>query len=385
MGIVTSTSQTLTTDSTATLALTLSSQRKEATARALMMVSSFDVVEVLHRTHSEGGTIFAAGDSRSLDSARHLAEEFQVRYRAGQPFSRPDRPAVPSVSLTDFSFEALIKVLSDNLRNSDCLVFFTCGGVKSEALSRLNSAVLERGCRCVFVGPTVDYVGSDISRQTIVSQDGPADNLQFSSHRAVIHGICESFEPEFNAGQGSACIIDALIASALSDRIAADNPQFCSAVDESRKELIRRVQDGGRVYLCGNGGSACDAQELASLLRNRKTSEGANVLAVDMLQAGYLTCAINDGHPLFERFVQGLHSPKDVIIAYSTSGMSNNVIDAVTLAKRKGLFTIGLLGRGGGQMATNVDCPIIVPSDDTGRIQECHAAIGAFFAAGLSS
>jgi D-sedoheptulose 7-phosphate isomerase len=130
---------------------------------------------------------------------------------------------------------------------------------------------------------------------------------------------------------------------------------------------------------CGNGGSAADAQHLAAelvgrLVRDRRPLPGL-ALSTD---SSALTCIANDfGYDeVFSRQVQGLGRAGDVLIAISTSGNSTNVIRAVEVAKPIGITTVGLLGRAGGALAPMVDLPIIVPVEETARIQEAHIFLG---------
>ena len=139
------------------------------------------------------------------------------------------------------------------------------------------------------------------------------------------------------------------------------------------------VHAGNKLLFCGNGGSAADAQHLASeligrLVRDRRAIAGL-ALSTD---SSALTCIANDfGYDeVFARQVAGLGRAGDVLVAISTSGNSMNVIRAVEVAKPMGITTVGLLGRTGGQLGGLVDLPIIVPSEETARIQEAHIFLG---------
>jgi len=148
------------------------------------------------------------------------------------------------------------------------------------------------------------------------------------------------------------------------------------AAAEAASEAVRA---GNKLLFCGNGGSAGDAQHLAAelvgrLVRDRRPLPGL-ALSTD---SSALTCIANDfGYDeVFARQVEGLGRAGDVLIAISTSGNSVNVIRAVEVARPIGLTTVGLLGRGGGRLGPMVDLPIIVPSDETARIQEAHIFLG---------
>lgn len=136
---------------------------------------------------------------------------------------------------------------------------------------------------------------------------------------------------------------------------------------------------GGTVFLFGNGGSAADAQhiagELFSIFRLRRIPLAANALTTD---TSVLTSIANDigFEDVFVRQLEALATPKDLVIALSTSGKSENVIRGLKLAKSRGIKTVALTGEKGGQLAKMTDILIKVPSDDIGHIQEAHTAIG---------
>lgn len=139
------------------------------------------------------------------------------------------------------------------------------------------------------------------------------------------------------------------------------------------------VRNGNRILFCGNGGSAADAQHLAAeligrLVRDRRALPGL-ALTTD---SSALTCIGNDFgfDEVFARQVEGLGRAGDVLIAISTSGNSANVVRAVEAAKPIGITTVGFLGRAGGKLASIVDVPIVVPAEETARIQEAHIFLG---------
>ncbi len=146
-------------------------------------------------------------------------------------------------------------------------------------------------------------------------------------------------------------------------------------------QLLNCIQNGGKILLCGNGGSAADAQHIAAELVVRLTGKkdrpaiAALALTVD---TSILTAGANDyGFDfVFSRQIEALGQLGDTLIAISTSGNSPNVIEAVNMAHEKGLYVIGLLGGEGGKLKKLVDLPILIPSRETPRIQEAHALIG---------
>jgi D-sedoheptulose 7-phosphate isomerase len=143
--------------------------------------------------------------------------------------------------------------------------------------------------------------------------------------------------------------------------------------------MIAALRSGRKILLFGNGGSAADAQHIAAELVNRYRRSRPALAAIALTtDTSVLTSIANDVafEEVFSRQIEALGEPGDVAIAISTSGRSPNVVRAVETARRLGLRTIGLLGRDGGLVAPLVDVPLIVPIEETPRIQEVHITLG---------
>lgn len=146
------------------------------------------------------------------------------------------------------------------------------------------------------------------------------------------------------------------------------------------RSIAKSIEDGGKVLSCGNGGSAADAQHLAAelLVRLRPDVNRQGIPAIALaMDTSSITATGNDyGFELhYERMVTAIGKPGDVLIAITTSGLSENINKALRSAREKGLTTIGLLGSNGGNAVKECDLSIIVPSSTTGRIQESHITI----------
>jgi len=144
-------------------------------------------------------------------------------------------------------------------------------------------------------------------------------------------------------------------------------------------EIATRLDSGGTLFLCGNGGSAADSQHLAAELVSRLRMERSAIPALALTtDTSVLTAMANDYDytRTFSRQVEAFGKKGDVLLGISTSGDSANVIEAMKTAQEKGLYRIGLLGKDGGKLKGFVDTAIIVPSFDTQRIQEGHITIG---------
>ena len=167
---------------------------------------------------------------------------------------------------------------------------------------------------------------------------------------------------------GLAGLADLLLASRdLSGRVAALAGRYA--------EVLR----GGRtLFFCGNGGSAADAQHLATeyVVRNQRTRPGLAAVALTT-DTSILTAAGNDlgFEQIFARQVEALCRPGDLLVLHSTSGRSPNLLAAARAARARAAGTVAFVGRGGGPLAAEVDEAIVVPSDDTSRIQIVHLAL----------
>lgn len=171
-------------------------------------------------------------------------------------------------------------------------------------------------------------------------------------------------------------LIEASIATKQS---ALRDSGLLSALEEAADLVTMAFREGHRVYFCGNGGSAADAQHLAAEFSGRFYKD-RKALPAEALHtnSSYLTAVANDyGYDLvYARLIDGIGQPGDVLIGLSTSGNSPNIVAALETARVRGIHTIGLTGEGGGRMAGLCDILIAVPSADTPRIQECHILFG---------
>lgn len=152
---------------------------------------------------------------------------------------------------------------------------------------------------------------------------------------------------------------------------------------ETLEKVINVVTDAyqndKKVYFCGNGGSAADAQHLAAEFSGRFYFDRAPLYAEALhVNTSYMTAVANDyGYDLvFSRLVQAKARKNDVLIGLTTSGNSKNIINAFEQARQQGVTTIGFTGNGGGALKNVSDFLIDIPSKDTPRIQECHLLLG---------
>jgi D-sedoheptulose 7-phosphate isomerase len=142
--------------------------------------------------------------------------------------------------------------------------------------------------------------------------------------------------------------------------------------------LLRVIQAGGTVVIFGNGGSAADAQHFAAELVGRYRRERPGLRAIALTTDTSILTAVGNDYgfeEVFARQVEALSGPGDLAIGLSTSGNSENVVRGLAAARRRGTATIALLGEAGGRTIGHADVSILVPSNETARIQEAHIAM----------
>jgi len=156
------------------------------------------------------------------------------------------------------------------------------------------------------------------------------------------------------------------------------SPDGFPSVHAFAQAAARTLKSGGRLYACGNGGSMCDAMHFAEEWTGRFRADRDALPAVAFSDPSQLTCIANDFgfDEVFARQVQALAREGDLLVAISTSGNSPNVLRAVEEARKLGVTTVGLLGKGGGQLKDKVDIAVVVPLAETSdRIQEVHIKV----------
>jgi len=158
--------------------------------------------------------------------------------------------------------------------------------------------------------------------------------------------------------------------AALMPQIAAMHPQLKKLADA----MMECWRGGGKVMTAGNGGSACDAMHLAEELVARFEKNRRALAAMALCDSTVITCAANDFgfENIFSRQVEGLGNAKDILVVFSTSGNSVNLIRAIEAAKARGMTTVAFLGKDGGKMKGMCTIELHVPAKTSHRTQECH-------------
>lgn len=169
-----------------------------------------------------------------------------------------------------------------------------------------------------------------------------------------------------------------LLDSAEVKKNIAQTDAFITLIAEAADAMSAAFRAGKKVYFCGNGGSAADAQHLAAEFSGKFYMDRP-VLPSEALHCNtsYLTAVANDyGYDAAYARIAGSFSEGDVLVGLSTSGNSANIIKAFEVCRAKGITTVGMTGAGGGTMKELSDIWMGVPSNDTPRIQEAHITIG---------
>ena len=147
-------------------------------------------------------------------------------------------------------------------------------------------------------------------------------------------------------------------------------------------KIIKAFKDGNKLLLCGNGGSASDAQHIAAELSGRFIKERKPLYAEALhVNSSYMTAVSNDYgfESTYSRMLEAIGEKGDVLIALSTSGNSENVVNAVKMANSLGMLSVGMSGATGGKIKELCQHNIIIPSSNTARIQEAHIIVGHIF------
>ena len=158
---------------------------------------------------------------------------------------------------------------------------------------------------------------------------------------------------------------------------AADKEQM-ENIQRAAHAMIESLQNGGKILSCGNGGSHCDAMHFAEELTGRYRNHRPSIAAIAISDVSHISCVGNDYgfSQIFSRYIEALGNKGDVLLGISSSGNSENVINAMIEAKNKGMVVIGLTGKDGGKMSSLCDIEIRAPhSEFADRAQEIHIKI----------
>lgn len=158
-----------------------------------------------------------------------------------------------------------------------------------------------------------------------------------------------------------------------------NDEELIRKIEKAAEVIVGAYRSGNKTLFCGNGGSAADAQHLAAELSGKFYIDRPPIHAEAChINSSFMTAVSNDYgfDQTFARYIQAIGKSGDVLVAISTSGNSENIVQAVLEAKKSGIFCIGMTGSSGGKLVSLVDLLINIPSIDTPRIQESHILTG---------
>ena len=156
-----------------------------------------------------------------------------------------------------------------------------------------------------------------------------------------------------------------------------DNKNNLELISLFSQKIYQTIKRGNKVLSCGNGGSMCDAMHFAEELTGRFKEDRKSLAAISISDPSHISCVANDYgfEYIFSRYVEGVGSSGDLLLGISTSGNSDNIVNAVKMAKTKQIESFCLLGNNGGKLKSIADNSIIVQSNSSARVQEVHIKI----------
>ncbi|MFT6216518.1 MAG: D-sedoheptulose 7-phosphate isomerase [Roseivirga sp.] len=157
-----------------------------------------------------------------------------------------------------------------------------------------------------------------------------------------------------------------------------NNDHNLIAIENAGQAFVETINNGGKIFSCGNGGSHCDAMHFAEELTGRYREDRRALPAIAISDPSHMSCVSNDfGYEsIFSRYIEGLGREGDALLAISTSGNSKNILKAVTMAKQRKMKVIALTGKNGGELGELADVEIRVPHMGyADRIQEIHIKV----------
>ena len=372
--------------------------REQMAATAGLGSNGHSIMARLKESHDKGGTILAFGtDSAGAVLSSHFQEECCARYTAGgkKVPAREDREAVRANDISrirHFSIAELVPRLESFFRRpDDTLVVFCVEPLVPQFRIPLIQALENAGRKSITVCVAAPSSETDLLHAADISFAVPSTRppVITGAEETIVHAMCEGLEIEWNTLPENSTEEEFLISrtslfpdmlrnTGAVERALAENTAMIECIRKAGEAIYRRLSEGGCLFVAGNGGSACDALQIAMLIESLPLPDGKfPCVDTGFLSPGYLTCCWNDGFDPFPRGIESVRSSGDILIGFSTSGNSENVRRAVEAAGKKGILTIVFTGGDGGKIAGLADHEILVPAHDTGIIQEAHWSTGS--------
>ncbi|MCO6509249.1 MAG: D-glycero-beta-D-manno-heptose 1-phosphate adenylyltransferase [Aridibacter famidurans] len=315
--------------------------------------------------------IIHPGHVELLKTARSFGDRLVVGINSDRSVRAIKGPARPINSESDR------KAVLEGLASVDEVIIFD-ELTPAELIKNLKPDVLVKGGDWdeseIIGADTVRSSGGEVRSVSLIGGHSTSSLIEKLIHA---EGVTEAVEEGASSTSGETPAAASLAQHRAVFELLAEH--CIESVNDCAERIYDCIAAGGKMLLCGNGGSAADAQHIAAEFVGRYEAERRAFPAIALTtDTSALTALSNDyGYEkVFERQVEALAVPGDLLIAISTSGNSPNVVRAMMKARELGCTIVGLTGAKGGKFAALCDACVVVPSDRTARIQEAHITIG---------
>lgn len=314
--------------------------------------------------------VFSSGSYPASVLAQHLVEELRVRFIAGKVRGRADRPAIAVLEIDTLGENRIPPI---PFSSGDVAIGFS---EPNEICSNVLKQAEASGVPALIFTSSPNSLGNC---STVSLPQSEWSLLNCVLLEVAVHALCEFCEDERPVPPVASSFKEHI---GLLERLTCDKT-FTGTVDTARQHVTLLRSESCPLFLIGNGGSACDAQLLAYFGRefSSKSSQAVHIEAA--VKGPQITCALNDGLKVFARTIEPFSSTGSpaALIGFSTSGNSQNIIEAFELLKDQlgERYALGILGNDGGRVASELPWvrTVVVPHKLTHRIQEVHLLVGA--------
>lgn len=344
------------------------------------------IVPLLENARNKKNRIFIMGNGGSGSTASHFAEDLSkgtivgdsLRFKA---ISLSDNVSAILAWANDSSYDdVFIEQLKSLMDPGDVVIGISGSGNSKNVIKAIEYANQKGAVTIGFSG----YDGGKLIKCAAINIRVPSFNMQKTedAHMIVVHILVSLLLEKEKIKINKKNMNKEEIINELKEHVGVVNEVLAGKTDEIFKIsqlIVEAYRSNGRLILCGNGGSAADAQHIAAELAGKYKMERKSLEAHALTTNTSIISAIGNDYgfdKVFEKQIEGMITGKDVVIGISTSGNTENILKAILKAKEKGAKTIGWTGRSGGKLKEHVDVLLNIPSDNAPRIQEAHITAG---------